>query len=119
MDHGTASLRVHKLCLFDAFTVPNSLAGVNRPVNVVLGMFNSLEMEWTATGAVQTVNEPVNQMRGTFVEATATIEVTATTTRTFETTLSNGHGFRFISDPAATTISHFALIGEEQNGVFY
>lgn len=105
--------------MFDAFTVPNSIAGVNRAVNLVLATFNSLEMEWTATGAPQTVNEPVNQMRGTFIEATATIEVTATTPRTLETTLSNGHGFRFTSDPAATTISDFALIGEEQNGVYY
>jgi hypothetical protein len=119
VDRGTASLHVRELCVFDAFTVPNSLAGVNRAVNLVLATFNSLEMEWTATGAPQTVNEPVNHMRGTFVEATATIEVTATTPGTLETTLSNGHGFRFVSDPAATTISHFALIGREQNGVYY
>jgi hypothetical protein len=58
-------------------------------------------------------------MRGTFVQGSATIEVTATTPRTMVTTLSNGHGFRFVSDPAATSVNHFALIGQEQNGLYY
>jgi hypothetical protein len=105
--------------VLDAFTVPNSVMGVNRPVNPVSGIFNALRIEWTGVTTVETANEPVNQMRGTFVEGTATIEVTATTPRTMVTTLSNGHGFRFVSEPASTSVSNFALIGHEQNGVFY
>jgi len=58
-------------------------------------------------------------MRGTFGEGTATIAVTATTPRTMETQLSNGHGFRFVSDPASTSVNHFALIGHERNGVYF
>jgi hypothetical protein len=119
LNQGTASLHVENLCVLDAFTVPNSLAGVNRTVNPVLGIIDSLRIEWSGITTVETANESVNQMRGTFVEGTATVAVTAITPRTMVTTLSNGHGFKFVSDPASTSVSHFALIGEEQNGVYY
>jgi hypothetical protein len=119
LDKGTASLRLHNVCVFDAFTVPNSIMGVTRPVNLVLGIINLLHIEWSGINTEETANEPVNQMRGTFVEGGATIVVRATTPRTMVTTLSNGHGFRFVSDPASTSVNHFALIGYEQNGVYY
>ena len=119
LDRGTASLRVHNACVFDAFTVLNSIAGVDRPVNPVLGIINSLHIEWSGVNTLATANEPANRMRGTFGEGAATITVRATTPRTMVTTLSNGHGFRFVSDPASTSVSHFALIGYEQNGVYY
>jgi hypothetical protein len=120
LDSGSASLHAKNICVFDAFTVANSIMGVNRTVNPVQGIINSLEIEWSGTGGTPTAaNEPVNQMRGAFVEDTARIEVTATTPRTAMTALSNGHGFRFVSDPASTSVSHFALIGHEQNGIFF
>jgi hypothetical protein len=119
LDQGTASLHVENLCVFDAFTVPNSIEGVNRAVNPVSGIINSLRIEWSGITTVENANESVNQMRGTFVEGTASIAVTATTPRTIVTALSNGHGFRFVSDPASTSVNHFALIGQEQNGVYY
>jgi hypothetical protein len=92
---------------------------VNRAVNPVSGIINSLRIEWSGITTFETANEPANQMRGTFVEGTASIAVTATTPRTAVTTLSNGHGFRFVSDPASTSVNHFALIGQEQNGVYF
>ena len=119
LDAGTASLHVKNLCLYDAFTVANSIQGVNRPVNQVKGIFNSLDMEWSGIIKRDTANQPVNKMRGSFVENTATIAVAATTPITIVTALSNGHGFRFVSDPASTSVSNFAQIGREQNGVFY
>ena len=119
LDAGTASLHVKNLCLYDAFTVANSIQGVNRPVNQVKGIFNSLDMEWSGIIKRDTANQPVNKMRGSFVENTATIAVVATTPITIVTALSNGHGFRFVSDPASTSVSNFAQIGREQNGVFY
>lgn len=119
LDAGTASLHVENACVLDAFTVANSLAGVNRPVNQVKGIINSLHMEWVGVLGTSTVNEPVNRMRGTFTENTAKIAVTATTPRTAVTALSNGHGFRFVSDPASSSVSNFAQIGQEQNGGFY
>jgi len=76
-------------------------------------------MEWSGVISRDTANEPVNQMRGNFVENTAKIAVTATTPRTTVTALSNGHGFRFVSDAAATSVSNFAQIGQEQNGIYF
>ena len=60
--------------------------------------------------------------RGDYFEGTATIEVTATTPRTPASTCppkAGNPGFRFVSDRASTTISHFAQIGRERNGVFF
>ena len=119
LDEGSARLKVENLCVYDAFTVPNSIMGVNRPVNQVKGIINSLEIEWSGVFSRDTANEPVNKMRGNFVQNKATIAVTATTPKSAVTVLSNGHGFRFVSDPASTSMSHFAEIGEEQNGVFF
>jgi hypothetical protein len=116
-DSGTASLHAENVCVYDAFTVNNSIAGVARPVNQVKGIINSLEIEWSGVISRDTANEPVNKMRGTFVENTARIAVTATTPRTMVTALSNGDGFRFVSE--ATISSNFAEIGHEQNGIFY
>ena len=119
LDAGTASLHVRNLCVYDAFTVPNSIQGVNRTVNQAKGIINSLDIEWSGIIKQDSANEPANLMRGSFVENTATIAVTATTPITMVTALSNGHGFQFVSDPPSTSISNFAQIGEEFNGVFY
>jgi hypothetical protein len=105
---------VENLCVYDAFTVPNSIMGINRPVNLVKGIIDRLDIEWSGISRRLSANEPVNSMRGNFVENNrATIAVTATTPKTAVTSLSNGHGFRFVSDPASTSVSHFAEIGEE------
>jgi hypothetical protein len=119
LDEGTASLHVKNACVYDAFTVANSIMGVNRPVNQVKGIINSLDIDWSGIISTETANQSTNKMRGTFVENTAKIAVTATTPRTAVTALSNGHGFRFDSDPPSTSVNHFALIGHEQNGVFF
>ena len=119
LDEGSASLRVKNMCVYDAFTVPNSIMGLNRPVNQVKGIIDSLEIEWSGIFSRDTANEPVNKMRGNFVENKARIAVTATTPKSAVTALSNGHGFRFVSDPASTSVSHFAEIGEERNGIYF
>jgi hypothetical protein len=119
LDEGTASLHVQNVCVYDSFTIPNSIMGVNRTVNQVKGIINSLDIDWSGILSTETANQSTNQMRGTFLETTAKIAVTATTPRTAVTTLSNGHGFRFVSDAASTSVKNFALIGHEQNGVFF
>ena len=119
LDEGTASLHVQNVCVYDSFTIPNSIMGVNRTVNQVKGIINSLDIDWSGIITTETANQPINKMRGTFVENTAKVAVTATTPRTAVTALSNGHGFRFDSDPPSTSVNHFALIGHEQNGVFF
>ena len=119
LDAGTGSLHLKQICVFDAFTVANSAAGVNRAVNQVLGVIDSLDIEWSGILASETANQSANRMSGTFLDTMATISVTATTPFTMVTTLSNGHGFRFVSNPASTSVSNFALIGQEQNGIFF
>jgi hypothetical protein len=118
LDEGSASLHARNICVLDAFTVANSIMGVNRPVNQVRGIIDSLDIEWRTSGTPvqQCTNQPANKMSGTFVENMARISVTATTPRTDVTALSNGHGFRFVSE---TSVSNFAQIGQEQNGSFY
>ena len=119
LDAGTGSLHLRQICVLDAFTVANSAAGVNRAVNQVLGVIDSLDIEWSGILAREPANQSANRMRGTFLETKATVAVTATTPFTMVTTLSNGHGFRFVSNPASTSVSNFALIGQEQNGIFF
>lgn len=112
-------MHVENICVLDAFTLANSVQGVSREVNQARGIINSLHIEWSGIIATETANEPVNKMRGSFIENTAKIAVTATTPRTMVTTLSNGHGFRFASNDASTSVSNFALIGQEQNGIYF
>jgi len=119
LDAGTGSLHLRQICVLDAFTVANSAAGVNRAVNQVLGVIDSLDIDWSGILARETADQSANRMRGTFLETRATVAVTATTPLTMVTTLSNGHGFRFVSNPASTSVSNFALIGQEQNGIFF
>jgi hypothetical protein len=119
LDEGTASLHVENLCVYDAFTVANSILGVNRPVNQVKGIINSLKIDWSGVIQRDTANQSMNKMRGRFVQNTARIAVTATTPKTMVTTLSNGHGFRFVSNPPSTSVSNFAEIGQEWNGIYF
>jgi hypothetical protein len=87
---------------------------IARPLgNFVKGIINSLRLEWRGVQRVTEFADAVDQFRGHFVENSVQIEVTVTTP------LSTGHGFRFVSDPGATSVSHFAQIGKEENGVFF
>ena len=114
LDEGTASLHARNICVFDAFTVPNSLNPARPLGNLVKGIINSLRLEWSGVQRrVTGFTDIVDQFRGDFVETSAQIEVTVTTP------LSTGHGFRFASDPGGTSVSHFAQIGNEHNGVFF
>ena len=110
---GTAELLVHNVCsVFDVFKVPNSFDPTHA-----LGIFNaiieSMKIEWSGvTRSVPGFSDSVNKFRGDFFECSATIAVSATTPR------ETGHGFHFESDPA-TTHTHFAQFGTENNGVFF
>ena len=114
LNAGTASLHAQNICVFDAFTVENSLTASRPMGNLVQGIINSLRLEWSGVQRrVTGFADSTDKFRGDFVETSARIEVTVTTP------LSTGHGFRFVSDRAETTTSHFAQIGSERNGVFF
>jgi hypothetical protein len=110
---GEALLDATNIAVLDAFTIPNSFSHAVTPVPAVI---DSLRIHWS--GITRTVDfssaDPDDQFAGYFLENSATIEVTATTPPSDDL-----HGFQFVSDPASTTISHFAQIGHEQNGAFF
>jgi hypothetical protein len=117
---GEASLHVKDVLVFDAFTVPNSLNPAH-PLGKANAIINSLRMEWS-TAFTKSVSDCFDAFRGDYFEGSATIEVTATTPPTPASTcpaMPARNGFRFVSDPGSTTVSHFAQIGREHNGVFF
>jgi hypothetical protein len=116
-----ASLRLKNVLVFDAFTVPNSLSTFH-PMGKVHAIINSLRMEWRGTTNRRSHTDCVDAFRGDYFEDSATIDVIATTPPTAATACPPSaarNGFRFVSDPAHTTITHFAQIGREHNGVFF
>jgi len=129
LDNGSASLHASNICVFDAFTVGNSLNTARPLGNLVKGVINSLHIEWSGVSRrVSGFSDSANCFRGDFVENTATISVTATTPRNVSTQPNpNGqgcvtkdlHGFRFVSGPARMNVSDVAQIGSESNGIFF
>jgi hypothetical protein len=120
-DDEEASLHVKNVLVFDAFTVPNSL-DTHHPMGKVHAIINSLKMEWRGTTMRRSHSDCTDAFRGSYFEDIATIEVTATTppgpARACPPTAAR-NGFRFVSDPAKTSVSHFAQIGREHNGIFF
>jgi hypothetical protein len=121
LDDEEATLSLKNVLVFDGFTVPNSL-NTFHPLGHVNSVINSLRMKWSGTKNTRSVSDCADAFRGDFFEDSATIEVTATTppspARSCPPTPAR-NGFRFVSDPAPTTVSHFAQIGRERNGVFF
>lgn len=110
---GTAEFHAQDICVFDAFTVANSMS-LDRPLGFVSGRIDSVDIKWS--GIIKSfigVHDTVNNFSGDFFEiGNVTMAVTAVTPA------STGHGFRFVSDPASTTVN-YAQIGRERNGVFF
>jgi hypothetical protein len=103
LDDGFASFRATNLSLRDAMNLDNSLhGGPTRPATVT---FN---MRWTGNGSPFDFTNPGDRFRGRFQFATVAIEWSA-----------HEAGFSFASDPADTTVTVAAIIGEERNGVFF
>jgi hypothetical protein len=129
LDDGSASLHARNICVFDAFTVLNSLNTARPMGNLVKGIINSLDIQWSGVRRrVTNFSDSANCFRGDFVENTAAIAVTATTPANISTQPNpNGpgcvtkklDGFRFVSGPASGNLSDFAQIGRERNGVFF
>jgi hypothetical protein len=112
IDEATAELLVHNVCVFDAFTVPNSFDPTHA-LGIFSAIINSMKIEWSGvTRSVLGFKDATNKFRGDFFECSAKIAVSATTPK------DTGHGFHFESDPA-TTHTNFAQFGTEHNGMFF
>jgi hypothetical protein len=102
-DEGEAArLDVHDLALFDYFNVNNALSDGNSIDAKV-----SYNLRWADNGTPLTIDDG-SRFHFDGTSTTATISWRA-----------REAGFRFRSSPAHTTKTNFALIGKEQNGVFY
>jgi hypothetical protein len=98
-----ARLRLDDTEVFDWTTIANSLTnGDSVPARV------SLDIRWSGVNRRVEVADAEDGFAGLFLEDTATIEFR-----------SEQEGFAFVSDPAETSITHFAEIGVERNGVFF
>jgi len=100
---GTASYKVTDLATLDFGDIVNDLLhGASVPAVV------SFDVEWTGTSKHFKVRDRAAGYAGDFIQATATIEFSM-----------HEDGFDFVSDPAGTTVSDFAMIGHERNGRFF
>ncbi len=100
---GTASYQLTNLPLGDYTTIGNALSNGAAVAATV-----SFNIQWSGVNRRVRVRDTVNGFAGEFVENTSNIAWSATEA-----------GFTFVSDPASTSTSKFAVIGQEHNGVFF
>jgi hypothetical protein len=103
LDRARAEMAVDHLDVADYFTFANALAdGPSAPA------LASFELRWRGVVDRVTVRDPVNRFAGRYILDAAAVRWSA-----------RERGFRYTSDPASTSTSEFALIGQERNGVFF
>jgi hypothetical protein len=121
LDAGSAVLDLHNICeVHDVFTIPNSF-DVTHALGFVGAVVKSLRIEWS--GVIQSFlnfSSSTEKFAGNFFRTSAaTIAVTTSTPATNPPfTPSAQDGFEFVSDPA-TTVTNFAQIGMERNGLLF
>lgn len=101
LDAATASMSL------SGFPVPDAAGPAAAAETADLPAAVSLVMQWGGAGAALSVDDPLNGVSAHYQECQATIEWSAA-----------GGGFRFVSDPAGTTVTRFAQVGEERTGFF-
>jgi hypothetical protein len=103
LEEGEASLALKDMDEEDFHNLRNALInGPSDPASV------TLEMRWNAIAGPISVTDPVHRFTGRFRLCSVQIEWSATVP-----------GFRFMSDPASTTVNVRSVIGREHNGVFF
>ena len=115
-----ARLRVRRLTIFDDHDLANSLtSGLGLPgdlgfpfpkINPVAPVRATLSFDigWSNNLGAAKIHNASQGFRGSFRQTTAAISWSA-----------EQEGFRFESDAANTSISVFAVIGGERNGIFF
>ncbi|HLZ24191.1 MAG TPA: hypothetical protein VKQ30_18920 [Ktedonobacterales bacterium] len=103
LDNATASMRVNNKDVEDYFSIGNALSdGPSIPANVFY------HIRWSGVTDRVHVRDTTNHFVGDFIEDAATVAWSASES-----------GFAFTSDPADTSVTAFAEIGQERNGVFF
>lgn len=102
---GEASFKLSHLVSKEFVTFENDLLhGPTVPATA------SFAVEWSGVIKRVKVRNAAEGFIGQFAVTHATLEYSASVP---------AHDFEFVSDPAATSISVFAQIGHERNGVFF
>ena len=105
---GNASMRATKVPIFDWTTIQNALFMGNNPPPIPDWI--SFHVVWKGTGPSSDINstDPTKGIfAGTFIQATAQMEWSAA-----------AGDFTFESDRLENSMSSFAEVGQETNGVF-
>jgi hypothetical protein len=103
-EKGNASLRVSSLDVEDYHDVVNALLdGPSVEAEV------SYEINWSGITNRFELHDAVNTFAGKYENTSATIKWAAL----------RDDGLTFVSDPASTSFTEFALLGRERNGVFF
>jgi hypothetical protein len=97
-----ARLDVDRLALFDYFNLNNALIDGNS-----IDARVSYDIRWSGDGTPLTIDDGTN------------FRFHGRQTKGFISWSAHEAGFSFKSDPANTTLTNFALVGRERNGVFY
>jgi hypothetical protein len=107
MGAGMASYQLTNLPLLDFGTLFNAVSNV-PPVPATA----SFQVQWRLPDGtkrtVTKIRDAIQGYTGAFLPSTASIEWSA-----------QEDGFSFVSDPAATSTSEYAQLGQERNGVFF
>jgi hypothetical protein len=96
---------LNEFALEDYFNVANALTDGSE----VDAVIESLNIRWGRPGKRVITNDGTNGFSLNAIENNATMEWSA----------HNANGFRFVSDPAKTSITEFAEVGHQRNGVFF
>jgi len=113
-------MTVRDVCVFDAFTIPNSLTPNHPLFGIGRARIDSLVLRWSGINRMVHVHDVPNKFSGDFIEDSATVAVTASTQPSAPPlTIGTFDGFRFVSDAGVTSHSNFAQIGKMQDGVFF
>ena len=103
LEDARATLQISDRDVEDYHDIVNSLQdGPSKPAEV------SFHMAWHGVKQRVTVRDTTNRFTGRYIEDFATIAWSA-----------REAGFHFVSDPCHTSITEFAEIGRERNGVFF
>ncbi|GAC1436839.1 MAG: hypothetical protein NVSMB68_08860 [Thermoanaerobaculia bacterium] len=101
-----ATLNVTDLAVFDWVTNKNSLTNNTAPRQDAKVAFN---IQWSNVIKIEDVTDPANTFRGSFAETGSIMQWSS----------KNQDGFEFHSDPSTAAQREFALVGHEQNGVYF
>ena len=107
LDEGEANMNASDLDMRDFFSIPNALFRFQTPASERATV--SFDIDWTGPVSTrQHVRDATNQFVGDYVLSKATMTWSA----------SKPTGFRYVSNPK-NTVSAFALLGHERNGIFF